>query len=172
MNPAILTITANSQNKVYGQTNPTLTVSYAGFVNGDTSSSLTTQPTVTTTATTSSPAGGYPITASGAVDPNYAISYVAGTLTMSADASTTSATVSSTSVPLGQTVTITATVTANSPGSGTPAGSVDFFDTTTNDDLGTITLAGGVATLSTAALTAGCPLDQSFVFRKQQFPRQ
>ena len=155
VNPATLTITANSQNKVYGQANPTLTVSYAGFVNGDTSSSLTTQPTVTTTATTSSPAGSYPITASGAVDPNYAISYVAGTLTISADASTTSATVSSTSVPLGQTVTVTATVTANSPGSGTPGGSVDFFDTTTNDDLGTITLAGGVATLSTAALTAG-----------------
>ena len=68
VNPATLTITANSQNKVYGQANPTLTVSYAGFVNGDTSSSLTTQPTVTTTATTTSPAGSYPITASGAVD--------------------------------------------------------------------------------------------------------
>ncbi len=143
VNPAALTITANSQTKVYGQANPALTVGYSGFVNGDTSSNLTTQPTVTTTAATTSPVGSYPISASGAADPNYTISYVAGTLTVSTDASTTSATVSSTSVPMGQVVTVTATVTANSPGSGTPAGSVDFFDTTTGEDLGTITLACG-----------------------------
>jgi gliding motility-associated-like protein len=83
VNPAPLTITANNQSKTAGTANPTLTVSYSGFVNGDTKGSLTTQPTVTTTATTSSPAGTYPITASGAADANYAISYVAGTLTVS-----------------------------------------------------------------------------------------
>jgi len=43
---------------------------------------LTTPPTVTTTATTSSPAGTYPITASGAASPNYTMSYVDGTLTV------------------------------------------------------------------------------------------
>ena len=37
---------------------------------------------VLTTATTGSPAGTYPITASGAVDPNYNISYLPGTLTI------------------------------------------------------------------------------------------
>jgi len=37
---------------------------------------------VTTTATTSSPVGTYPITPSGAVDANYTITYVAGTLTV------------------------------------------------------------------------------------------
>ncbi|MGO9469265.1 MAG: beta strand repeat-containing protein, partial [Isosphaeraceae bacterium] len=81
--PAPLVITANNQAKSYGQANPALTVSYSGFVNGDTPASLTTLPTVTTTATTSSPVGSYPITASGALDPNYTISYVAGTLTIS-----------------------------------------------------------------------------------------
>jgi hypothetical protein len=45
---------------------------------------LTMQPTVTTTATAGSPVGGYPITASGAVDANYTISYVPGTLTITA----------------------------------------------------------------------------------------
>ena len=79
---APLTITANNQTKVSGTANPTLTASYSGFVNGDTQKSLTTQPTITTTATATSSAGIYPITASGAVDANYTITYVAGTLTI------------------------------------------------------------------------------------------
>ena len=80
--PAALTITANNQTKVFGAALPTLTASYSGFVNGDSAASLTTQPTLTTTATASSPVGPYPITASGAVDANYSISYVSGTLTI------------------------------------------------------------------------------------------
>ena len=36
---------------------PTLTVSYSGFVNGDTSASLDTHPTITTTATLGQPRG-------------------------------------------------------------------------------------------------------------------
>ena len=71
--PAALTITANNQTKVYGAALPTLTASYSGFVNGDTAASLTTPPTLTTTATASSHVAGnpYAITASGAVDPDY-----------------------------------------------------------------------------------------------------
>jgi gliding motility-associated-like protein len=80
--PATLTITANNLSKTYGTANPTLTVSYSGFVNGETRNNLTTRPTITTTATTTSPAGAYPITASGAVDPNYTFVYVPGTLTV------------------------------------------------------------------------------------------
>ena len=81
---APLTITANNQTKVYGAALPALTASYSGFVNGDTSASLTTQPTLTTTATASSQVSGspYTITASGAADSDYSISYVAGTLTV------------------------------------------------------------------------------------------
>ncbi|SNS04488.1 MBG domain-containing protein, partial [Flavobacterium sp. ov086] len=77
---ASLIITANDQTKTYGSVNPTLTVGYSGFVNGDTAISLTTAPTITTTAVTGSPVGPYPITASGAVNTNYTISYVAGNL--------------------------------------------------------------------------------------------
>ncbi|MGP0066680.1 MAG: MBG domain-containing protein [Isosphaeraceae bacterium] len=81
---APLTITANNQTKVYGAALPTLTASYTGFVNGDTSASLATPPTITTTATAASHVAGspYSITASGAVDTNYAISYVDGSLTV------------------------------------------------------------------------------------------
>ncbi len=155
VNPAPLVISAQNQSKVYGQANPALTVSYSGFVNGDTSAKLMTLPSVTTTATTTSAVGGYPIAASGAVDPNYTISYVAGTLTVSPDATTTVASASTTSTGFGQPVTLSATVTANAPGSGTPAGSVDFFDTTTGDDLGSVALSGGKASLSTASLPVG-----------------
>src|SRR5207245_204993 len=63
---------------------PTLTDTPTGLVNGDTSASLTTQPTLSTTATASSHVAGnpYSITASGAVDADYTISYLAGTLTV------------------------------------------------------------------------------------------
>ena len=69
---------------VYGGGLPALTASYSGFVNGDTAASLTTQPTLSTTATADSHVAGspYSITASGAVDPDYTISYVAGTLSV------------------------------------------------------------------------------------------
>ena len=77
-----MTITADNQTKVYGAALPTLTASYTGFVNGDTSASLTTQPTLSTTATAHSHIRqSYAITASGAVDPDYSITYVAGSLT-------------------------------------------------------------------------------------------
>lgn len=79
---AVLTITANDCSKKQGETNPPLTVSYKGFKYNDNASSLTTQPTVTTTATKDSPVGTYPITVSGAVSKNYKFTYVSGTLTV------------------------------------------------------------------------------------------
>ena len=93
ISPVALTITAANKTKVYGAALPTLTVTYSGFVNGDTSASLTTQPTISTTATASSHVAGspYPISASGAVDVNYTISYVAGTLTVTKAALTITA---------------------------------------------------------------------------------
>ncbi|MFG2526274.1 Ig-like domain-containing protein, partial [Streptomyces sp. NPDC048527] len=54
---------------------------------------------------------------------------------------------------VGQPVVLTATVTATPPGSGTPTGTVTFFDGATS--IGTGTLIGGVATLTTSSLTVG-----------------
>ncbi|HEV8060387.1 MAG TPA: Ig-like domain repeat protein [Gemmataceae bacterium] len=54
---------------------------------------------------------------------------------------------------LGQPVTFKATVQAD--GLGTPTGCVDFFDATTNTDLGSAVLSGGSAALTTSALTVG-----------------
>jgi hypothetical protein len=80
--PASLTITANNAAKMAGVANPPLTVTYSGFVPGESSASLTTAPSMSTTASTNSPAGTYAITAFGADDSNYTISYVPGTLTV------------------------------------------------------------------------------------------
>jgi hypothetical protein len=55
----------------------------------------------------------------------------------------------------GQAVTFTATVVPDLPGSPAPTGSVHFVDTTTGTDLGTFTLSGGTASVSTSALAAG-----------------
>jgi hypothetical protein len=84
VNPAGLTITASSPTMTSGGSVPSITASYSGFVNGDTSSSLTTQPACSTTATSSSTVAGspYPSSCSGAVDPNYTISYVHGSVTV------------------------------------------------------------------------------------------
>ncbi len=84
VNKALLTITASSGSMTYGGTVPTITPAYSGFVNGDSASSLTTPPTCSTTATSSSPVAGSPYVSScsGAVDSNYTISYGAGSVTV------------------------------------------------------------------------------------------
>ena len=80
--PAPLTITADDKTKTFGSPNPVLTASYSGFVMGNTPASLDTPVVLTTTATPSSPVGAYPITASGASDSNYTITFAPGTLTI------------------------------------------------------------------------------------------
>ncbi len=63
---------------------PAFSASFSGFVNGDTSRSLTTLPAfaVQWGAGSSTQPGSYPIVPSGAVDANYNIKYVNGTLTV------------------------------------------------------------------------------------------
>ena len=81
--PAQLTITADNKIEAEGASPPTLTFTTTGLVNGD---SLTTQPTLSTTATAASPLGTYAITVSGATaSSNYTINFVNGTLTVVAN---------------------------------------------------------------------------------------
>ena len=82
VNKAPLTIKADDKSKNYGEENPELTCSYDGFVNEETNSVLTTQPTLTTTATKESEPGTYEISVDGAEAANYEITYVYGTLTV------------------------------------------------------------------------------------------
>jgi len=134
--PATLTITANNQTKVYGAALPTLTAGYSGFVNGDSTSNLTVQPALSTTATAASHVAGspYSITASGAVDPDYTISYVPGTLTV-------------TPAPLG--------ITANNQtlvyGSGLPALTAGYSGFVNGDTALNLTVQPTLSTTATAA---------------------
>lgn len=92
VDPAPLTVTAPSPTISYGSQIPALDASYSGFVSGDTASSLSSLATCTTTATSSSPGGTYPVTCSGAADPNYTFNYVPGTLTVNQTPTFTAAT--------------------------------------------------------------------------------
>jgi hypothetical protein len=86
--PAALTIRADDKAMVAGAALPALTATYTGFVNGDTAASLDTAVSLSTTATSASAAGNYPIVAAGAADGNYTITFVNGTLRISAAAPT------------------------------------------------------------------------------------
>ena len=135
---AALTITADNQSSTYGAALPALTVSYSGFVNGDTQASLTTAATASTTATAASPAGSYTINTSGAIDPNYTISYVAGTLTIGKAA-----------------LTITADNQSSTYGAALPALTVSYSGFVNGDTQASLTTAATASTTATAAAPAG-----------------
>ncbi|MEO1253337.1 MAG: choice-of-anchor tandem repeat GloVer-containing protein, partial [Bacteroidota bacterium] len=79
---ADLTSTADDISREYGEPNPTLTVSYSGFVDEEDESVLTAQLIVSTMADITSNVGDYTINVSGAASDNYAITEVAGNLTI------------------------------------------------------------------------------------------
>ena len=79
---ALLTITAESCSRNFGEENPEFKFIYDGFVNDEDEKVLTKEPTATTKATVNSPTGEYDIVVSGAEAKNYDISYVNGKLTI------------------------------------------------------------------------------------------
>src|SRR5208337_2604767 len=138
VNTATLTITANNASKVYGAAIPSLSASYRGFVNGDTVAILTDPVTMTTTATASSSVlpGGYQITPSGASAPNYNISYIDGTLTV-------------TPAPL----TVTATNESMVYGGTVPVLTYTYTGLVNNDTSATFT--GSLVTTATSSSNVG-----------------
>ena len=78
--PAVLTVTADNKSKLRGELNPPLTANYNGFIDGENAGVLSSPVVLNTTATTTSGAGSYPITAGNAAAANYTIEYVNGTL--------------------------------------------------------------------------------------------
>lgn len=80
VNAALLTVTAADQTITYGDALPALSFGYSGFATGETAAVLTTQPTISTTATANSDAGNYAITLSGGSAANYVFTLVDGTL--------------------------------------------------------------------------------------------
>ncbi len=156
--PAPLTLQANNLAMNSGQPVPTLTFSASGLVGSDTTTTaFTTPPTLTTTATSTSPAGVYPINISGGVAPNYTITqYIPGTLTVSvSDATTTTLTSSVNPAVGGQPVTFIATVSPASPAAGTPTGLVIFTANGTPIGEATVDPSTGLASITTSTLPLG-----------------
>jgi outer membrane protein OmpA-like peptidoglycan-associated protein len=95
-----LTVTAPSPTVTYGDTAPTLSATITGWVNSETSSVLTTLPTCSTAYTNASNANTAPsVNCAGAVDDNYAFSYVSGAFTIN-KANQSAVTVSATDAQL------------------------------------------------------------------------
>lgn len=79
---APLTMTANDKTISYGGTIPTFDANYEGLKNNERQPVWTTQPTISTTATSTTKVGTYPITISDADAKNYQLTINNGTLTI------------------------------------------------------------------------------------------
>jgi hypothetical protein len=82
VNKASLTVTADNESNFYGASNPTFTVSYSAFANGDTATDLGGALGFDTNAMQQSSVGSYAITPKGLTSDNYAITFKDGTLTI------------------------------------------------------------------------------------------
>jgi probable HAF family extracellular repeat protein len=150
VNAAPLTITASGGSMVYGGPVLPVTPSYNGFVNGDTAASLTTAPTCSTTATSTSAVGTYANSCFGAVDANYAFTYVAGTVAVTPATTTMTESVAPSSVTYGTAASVTVAVAS-------PAGAVPGNVTLSVDGgaASTMALSNGSAAFSLGILPAG-----------------
>ena len=72
--------TADNKTKVYGSVNPTFSIKYSGFIEGDDPSVIDVPPVASTKALLTSKIGTYPITLSGGSDEKYSINLVNGSL--------------------------------------------------------------------------------------------
>jgi hypothetical protein len=155
VNITTLKVIANDIQRVFGQPNPALTTTITGFVAGDTHAAVMGAPSLTTTATPTSPAGVYPIiVAPGTLRAaNYIFALLNGNLTIApatpgvGPTAPISIATSQNSVPSGSPVTLTVTVPSGA------TGTVTFVDGTTV--LGTATIIGNTASLTTSALGVG-----------------
>lgn len=136
---APLTVTAADATRAYGSADPAFNVSYAGFVNGDSASSL--GGTLSFNAPpASSPVGTYTdqIVPSGLTSPNYTISYVNGTLTITQAA-----------------LTITADAKSMAYGAAVPALTATPSGLVNGDTLGSMGVTPGLSTTATSASAVG-----------------
>src|SRR6202034_4181459 len=159
---AALSVTADAQTRVYGATNPTLTYTETGLVNGDT---LTGALATTATVTSSVAGSPYAITQGTlAASSNYTLSYTGANLTVTAAALSVTAdaqtrvygaanptlTYAETGLVNGDTLTgalaTTATTTSN-------VGAYGITQGTLNNANYTITYDGANLTVTAAALT-------------------
>jgi hypothetical protein len=159
VSPAPLTVTASSATIAAGSQVPAITPAYSGLAGGDTAANaVSTAPTCNTSATASSPAGTYPTSCSGGTfSADYAPHYVSGALSVVTGTirTTTTVGVSPATVTVGQSVTLTATVTAGPPATPVNSGYVQFYVDAVPFGSPVAVNSTGVATLASSSIAAG-----------------
>ncbi len=162
--PATLTVTASNQSLVYGQPVPALTYTITGFVNNDTQSVVTGAPALSTTATSTSADGVYPITcATGTLSAaNYTFTCVNGSLTVSgATAQTITFNVVPNQVYGAASFTLSPTSSSGLPVALTVSGPATLNGyTVTVTGVGTVTLQASQP--GNSVYRAAVPVSQSF----------
>ena len=153
MAKAPLSIAANSAVKPFGAPLPSFSATAAGFVTGDSMGSLGGVLTFATPAVSTSPVGTYAIVPQGVSSPNYAITFVPGTLTVARADTALAIAVSPNPAGFNQPVTYSAAVAVPAPGAGAPGGVVQFVDNGTL--VGTAPLVAGTASLTTNGVSGG-----------------
>ncbi len=165
--PAALTMKANDASRTYGDSSPTFSATFTGFVLGDTEAVIT-EESFTTTATVASPVGKYLITPF-AKSANYNITFTPGTLavtkakvTLTADAKTKiygaslpELTSSVTGLVNGDTASIISNLSLST--TGLASSSVGTFPITVTGSLLSpnydLVLANGILTVAPAPIT-------------------
>jgi hypothetical protein len=145
---ATLLVGANDASKIYGTLNPPFTGTVIGSQNGDTFNE-----SFSTAAVTLSNAGTYAIVpaVTGTNLANYVQTIKNGSLAINKGSVITTLNLSTTNIAVGLNVTMT--VTLQSATSGTPTGTVSFFDN--GKLMGTSAISGNTATYSTTSLSVG-----------------
>ncbi|MBI3242539.1 MAG: Ig-like domain repeat protein, partial [Chloroflexi bacterium] len=146
INAAVATVTANNKSKTYGDDNPPLTATVVGQVVGGDAINYS----LATTAVKYSDVGGYPITVTLGLNPNYSVTKTDGTLTVTpAPTTTTVNTPVPSVVQYSDMVTLSATVSASV---GTTLGGTVEFEIG-GVTYGTPALPGGGSASQTVSIT-------------------
>ena len=146
---ALLTVTAEDKARFYGEVNPAFTATYSGFVLGQDPSVLGGTLSFATPAVATSDAGTYSITPSGLTATNYAITFSAGRLLVSA-------------AP----VTVTVNDASRTYGAPNPAFTTTVTGLVEGDALACVagTLATSASTVGQYPITASCPANSNYTF--------
>ena len=185
--PATLIVSADNQSRIYGATNPPLTASINGFVNGDNISVVSGAAALNTAAATNSPVGQYTITVTlGTLGANnYTFSFTSGLLTvgkatLGVTANNATRAYGATNPTFGQTYTgflnnDAPTVVTGAPAFSTTATTNSFvgqYDITISQ--GTLSafnynfsFTNGVLTVGQATLTASANQRRELIWRDQ-----
>ncbi len=135
---ANLTATVSDESREYGEANPTFTIGYTGFKNGEDKSVIDTEPVASTLAVDDTNAGTITISLTGGSDNNYTFTRVDGTLTITK-----------------ATLTATADDKTREYGEANPALTISYTGFKNSEDKNVIDTEPGISTLAVSATNAG-----------------